>query len=272
MLTPNLIGKLYLGDVMTADPTSLSQFKYHITEAKYGTTNIDAANEIQSDSRYIYGQKSPVYAVTGYTRTYTVTILADPADETGFYDWLVELSRKPVDVGTKISVLDTYIKPDGTPALKDLFTPEAVATINNNPYFGEAGALVEVELTITPVLEMLEINHVPAEPLIAPPTFAFPNGTYQGYAIGTTGKTYGDIITDLAVTALSGDGLTDITGNIVIKNQTGTVITNATALDCTVAKTETLILSIEESGVESILGVTVQVSTSGIEPTLAKKK
>lgn len=260
---PNMRGRLYLGSSMTTDPVSLGDFEFKITDPKYGTTNVGVENDIASEDKSIYGQTDTTKIITGRTRTYTVGVMVDPVSDPEFYDWLEALDKDPLGEHTLISLLDTY---EG--ASKDFFTPEAVVSISNSPHFGEAGALVEVELEIVPKIGMKEITSLPEGELENAPVITAP-ATTQYYAIAAV-ATYGQVLTDLGITAMSGDGVTDLTSNIEIYSDNGTLIPPTTNVDTTIANTFGLNLKVVEAGKEDNQVIVVQVSTSGTAPAMKK--
>lgn len=265
---PNMKGRLYLGTPMTTDPISLGDFDYKVTDPKYGTTSVTVENDIAAEDKSVYGQIDTMKVVTGRTRNYTVSLMVDPKTEVDtdkeFYMWLEALDKDPMGEHTMISLLDTYAG-----AGKDFFTPEAVVTISNSPHFGEAGALIEVELTITPKIGMYEITALPESELENAPVITAPSTT-QYYAIAEV-ATYGQVIEDLGITALSGDGTTDLTNNIEIYSDNGMLITPTTSINTTAPTTFGLNLKVVEAGKEDNQVVVVQVSTTGTAPTAAKK-
>lgn len=269
-MTPNMRGLFFVGISTPNPPTSRADFEFNLTQDPiYGITDVQVTNEVETTDFAVYGQNNKVKVVISYMKTYEVTVMVAPEDG-DFYNWLEELANNPLGAGAKVSILDTFVYPDGNNPVYDLYSPEAQVSIDNSPHFGTAGELTTVVLTITPVIELKKIAPLPESPLDIAPTLTFPNGNAVFYAT-TDVKTIGDIKIDMPITAMSGDGTTDLTTNIEIISSTGVVLPGTTPLDMVVGTT-TYMAKIEEGGKSAIAPISVQISTDGLEPTVVKTK
>ncbi len=165
MVTPNMNGEFYVSQPMGTKPTALSDFEFELTDAKFGTSDIQRSNEIETSDLKIYGTPNTVTNITGVKVTYTITqyVVVDTTPDS-WYMRLRQISKEPTNTKiNRISYLTRGIDPKtNTPIEGDYFCPEASISVSNDLDFGAAGDNREVEIVINETLPGEKISVLPA--------------------------------------------------------------------------------------------------------------
>jgi hypothetical protein len=168
METPNLYGKVFIGDPMSVVPTSTADFKYEITKLSYGTSNIQMANEIEDKDKSFYGNKNKIKFAVSNQKSMTITqlVIVDTSPDSLFMR-LRKLGHDPLNSElNKVSYLKQGVDPKtGQNIVGDLFCPEAEMRVNMDLDLGEAGTEREVEITIMELEPSVELDNTLPSPV-----------------------------------------------------------------------------------------------------------
>lgn len=168
---PNMLGKMYIGDPLTADPTDLTSFNWDITLVDKGTTDIKQNNNINREEFNVYGVLKALEKITGSKTAFEVTQLVTPnEDPLSWYSRLRKIGMTPEDSKKDISIcVQAYADDAQTKLLDDAYICwQAEMSVDNSLDFGTAGQSREVTIEISETLPghiITALTGEPAEPV-----------------------------------------------------------------------------------------------------------
>lgn len=144
--TPNMRGKLYIGEPMATAPTSLADFEWDITKLQYGTTDIQIKSEPEKVSNSFYGSNQTIEMTKSVKDTMEFVQMLTPDNTEGsYYMRFKSISIEPsnVDLNRVSYYYHEVDEVTGEPFGKGVFVPEAEVTVSNVFGFGKAGEFEE---------------------------------------------------------------------------------------------------------------------------------
>jgi hypothetical protein len=152
--TPNMRGRLYIGEPMATEPTSLTDFEWNVTELQFGTTDVQIKSEAEKVSNSFYGSNQTIEMTKSVKDTVEFTqLLTVDTTEGSYYMRFKDISIDPQNTDfNRVSYYFHEVDPvTGVPFGKAVFVPEAEVGVSNVFAFGKAGEFEEQTITLSNV-------------------------------------------------------------------------------------------------------------------------